>query len=60
MRIFFPAAGEGTMHDHTAIDNQQMLIMLATLGAAFGAEVNFWRGSNKGSDRTKKLLPARN
>ncbi|MBK7424861.1 MAG: hypothetical protein IPJ48_18265 [Propionivibrio sp.] len=45
------------MHDHTAIDNQPLLIMLGSLGAAFGAVVNFWLGStNKGSDRIKELL----
>ena len=48
------------MHDHTAIDNQPLLIMLGLLGAAFGTEVNFWQGSNKGSGRAKELLPARN
>jgi len=30
--------------------------MLGSLGAAFGAVVNFWLGSNKGSDRTKEPL----
>lgn len=44
------------MHDHSAVDNQPLLIMLGSLGAAFGAVVNFWLGSNKGSDRTKELL----
>jgi membrane protein DedA with SNARE-associated domain len=44
------------MRDHTAIDNQPLLIMLGSLGAAFGAVVNFWLGSNKGSDHTKEVL----
>ena len=30
--------------------------MLGSLGAAFGAVVDFWLGSNKGLDRTKELL----
>lgn len=30
--------------------------MLGSLGAAFGAVINYWLGSNKGSDRTKELL----
>lgn len=44
------------MHDQTALENQPLLIMLGSLGAAFGAVINFWLGSNKGSDRTKELL----
>ena len=44
------------MHDKAAIESQPLLIMLGSLGAAFGAVVNFWLGSNKGSDRTKELL----
>ena len=44
------------MYDHSAVDNQPLLIMLGSLGAAFGAVINFWLGSNKGSDRTKELL----
>ena len=44
------------MHDHTAMESQPLLIMLGTLGAAQTAVLNFWLGSNKGSDRTKELL----
>lgn len=44
------------MHDPSTIDSQPLLIMLGSLGAAFGAVINFWLGSNKGSDRTKELL----
>ena len=44
------------MYKPSAIDSQPLLIMLGSLGAAFGAVINFWLGSNKGSDRTKELL----
>jgi membrane protein DedA with SNARE-associated domain len=44
------------MYDSSAVDSQPLLIMLGSLGAAFGAVINFWLGSNKGSDRTKELL----
>lgn len=44
------------MYDHSAMDSQPLLIMLGTLGAAQTAVLNFWLGSNKGSDRTKELL----
>ena len=44
------------MYDNSAVDSQPLLIMLGSLGAAFGAVINFWLGSNKGSDRTKELL----
>lgn len=44
------------MHDHSSINSEPLLIMLGSLGAAFGAVINFWLGSNKGSDRTKELL----
>lgn len=44
------------MYDHTAMESQPLLIMLGTLGAAQTAVLNFWLGSNKGSDRTKELL----
>jgi hypothetical protein len=44
------------MYDKSALDSQPLLIMLGSLGAAFGAVINFWLGSNKGSDRTKELL----
>lgn len=44
------------MYQPSAIDSQPLLIMLGSLGAAFGAVINFWLGSNKGSDRTKELL----
>ena len=44
------------MYSPAAIDSQPLLIMLGSLGAAFGAVINFWLGSNKGSDRTKELL----
>ena len=38
--------------------SEPLLIMLGALGAAFGAVVNFWLGSNSGSARTKELLAA--
>jgi hypothetical protein len=44
------------MHDKTLVDSAPIMIMLGSLGAAFGAVINFWLGSNKGSDRTKELL----
>lgn len=44
------------MYKPSTIDSQPLLIMLGTLGAGFGAVMNFWLGSNKGSDRTKELL----
>jgi hypothetical protein len=37
-------------------ESAPMMIMLGSLSAAFGAVINFWLGSNKGSDRTKELL----
>jgi gas vesicle protein len=52
---FFSVLGY-MMYDHTAMDSQPLLIMLGTLGAAQTAVLNFWLGSNKGSDRTKELL----
>ena len=44
------------MYKPSAIESQPLLIMLGSLGAAFGAVINYWLGSNKGSDRTKELL----
>ena len=44
------------LYQPSAIESQPLLIMLGSLGAAFGAVINFWLGSNKGSDRTKELL----
>lgn len=44
------------MYDKAALDNQPLLVMLGSLGAAFGAVINYWLGNNKGSDRTKELL----
>lgn len=44
------------MYDHSAMESQPLLIMLGTLTAAQTAVLNFWLGSNKGSDRTKELL----
>jgi hypothetical protein len=44
------------MYRPSAIESQPLLIMLGSLGAAFGAVINYWLGSNKGSDRTKELL----
>ena len=38
------------------VDSAPMMIMLGSLSAAFGGVINFWLGSNKGSDRTKELL----
>lgn len=44
------------MYDDSVVESQPILIMLGSLGAAFGAVVNYWLGSNKGSDRSKELL----
>lgn len=44
------------MYQPSSIESQPLLIMLGSLGAAFGAVINYWLGSNKGSDRTKELL----
>ena len=44
------------MRDKTLVESAPIMIMLGTLGAAFGAVVAFWLGANKGSDRTKELL----
>lgn len=44
------------MHDKTLAESSPLMIMLGSLGAAFGAVINFWLGANKGSDRTKELL----
>jgi hypothetical protein len=42
--------------NHDLADSAPMMIMLGSLSAAFGAVMNFWLGSNQGSDRTKELL----
>lgn len=39
-----------------AMESQPLLIMLGSLGAAFGSVIAYWLGNNKGSDRTKELL----
>ena len=44
------------LYDPRVVDSPPLLIMLGSLGAAFGAVVNFWLGSNSGSNRTKELL----
>ena len=44
------------LYDKTALESQPLLVMLGTLGASFGAVINYWLGNNKGSDRTKELL----
>jgi hypothetical protein len=38
--------------------SEPLLIMLGALGAAFGAVVNFWLGSNSTSARKTELLAA--
>jgi hypothetical protein len=40
------------MLDYTAIDNEPLLIIYGSPGAAFGAVANFWLRSNKGWDCT--------
>jgi len=42
--------------DKTLVESAPLMIMLGSLAAAFGGVINFWLGSNKGSDRTKELL----
>lgn len=42
--------------DKSLVESAPLMIMLGSLAAAFGGVVNFWLGSNKGSDRTKELL----
>lgn len=44
------------LFDDNVVNSEPILIMLGSLGAAFGAVINYWLGSNKGSDRTKELL----
>ena len=42
--------------DDSLTESAPMMIMLGSLGAAFGGVTNYWLGANKGSDRTKELL----
>jgi len=42
--------------DKSLVESAPLMIMLGSLAAAFGGVINFWLGSNKGSDRTKELL----
>jgi hypothetical protein len=44
------------LYDESITNSEPILIMLGSLGAAFGAVVNYWLGSNSGSARTKELL----
>lgn len=44
------------LHDDKIADSPPILIMLGSLGAAFGAVVNFWLGSTKGSQNKDALL----
>ena len=44
------------LYKPSAMESQPLLIMLGTLGAAFGSVIAYWLGNNKGSDRTKELL----
>jgi hypothetical protein len=44
------------MHDKTLVESAPLMIMLGSLGTSFAGVINFWLGSNKGSDRTKELL----
>ncbi len=44
------------LNDDTIANSPPILIMLGTLGGAFGAVVNFWLGSTSGSQNKDKLL----
>lgn len=44
------------LYDESITNSEPILIMLGSLGAAFGAVVNYWLGSSSGSARTKELL----
>lgn len=44
------------LNDPHVIDSPPLMIMLGSLGTAWTGCVNFWLGSNSGSNRTKELL----
>jgi membrane protein DedA with SNARE-associated domain len=44
------------LYDSSVVNSPPLLIMLGSLGAAFGAVVNFWLGSTAGSAQKTQLL----
>ena len=44
------------LYDPRVVDSPPLLIMLGSLGASFGAVVNFWLGSTSSSARKNELL----
>lgn len=44
------------LYDENIVNSEPILIMLGSLGAAFGAVVNYWLGSSSGSDTKTHAL----
>ena len=44
------------LHDDNIANSEPVLIMLGSLGAAFGAVVNYWLGSTSGSQAKSQML----